>query len=375
MQIICDFFKKAPETEAYFIDIILLLKKAFNLIKNKSVLNAKSALLKIDFKNLIKKGKEMVESIKITNHDEILIRIVLSEVAKFCKYDWLLEQIKKMLFKLEITHMNKKIKFKIFCFCGDHSFLQDVFNLPKSFIGEGGSCCRTCLIEGRNFKNILKCEEANKIDILRKKKFSSALEYPLNEYSDSFHDILEGILGNVFFVIVQKMTFYDNNYQRLPNVTMNWNPQLALGRALLYLMTENEYAFLFENVNNEVLIASKKSLSKILKIYYIINTKNDLTDNNLKNFEILINNFLKYSFEYVVDEAKCSMKFYSLLHYPIYAKRYRNFVAISCIRFESKNRIIKKLYAISNNKKNPAYTVIGKIGLIYLINNEINNTD
>lgn len=73
MQIICDFFKKAPETEAYFIDIILLLKKAFNLIKNKSVLNAKSALLKIDFKNLIKKGKEMVESIKITNHDEILI--------------------------------------------------------------------------------------------------------------------------------------------------------------------------------------------------------------------------------------------------------------------------------------------------------------
>lgn len=511
MEIIFDFFKHTSGTESYFKDIILLLKRALFPIKHESVTNPKSALLGINFRNLINKGKEIIETIKVTDPDETIINndetdndivkrdkqlfyylplkltipqlikrlnipqtdsigliiygddiqtnnslgshtktgsflhicfklhipgndeiakqcsklenivtlgIVLSEVTKFSKYDWLLEHIKKMLNNLEVIHFGKKLNFYIFCFCGDHVFLQDVFNLPKNFKGEGGSSCRTCLIEGRNFKRITLCNDANKDEVLRKERFNSVLEYPLNEYSDPFHDILEGVLPNVIYSVVQKLTFFDSQYCPLPKIFMNWNPveieirkynkkskdqnissiitnnffskyttreniekknkfrmsgseQLALAKALLHCMTSKDTTSLFKHTVNEVFYSSRKILNEILQIYNIINLKNELKDSEILRLESLINSFIRNYFEYIIDESKFSMKYHVLQHYPLFARRYRSFVAISCIRFESKNRLIKTLHSISNNKRNPAYTIMGKIGLHHLICNEI----
>uniref|UniRef100_A0A0N5CDW5 C2H2-type domain-containing protein n=1 Tax=Strongyloides papillosus TaxID=174720 RepID=A0A0N5CDW5_STREA len=514
MEIIFDYFKDSPGTEVYFKDIILLLKRVFFPLKDGSVMNTKAALLAIDFKKIIKNGKEMVETIKITDPNETVINndeteendivkrdkqlfyyipfeksipplikklqvpqtdsiliilyaddiqsnnslgshtktgsflhiafklhipgnceiakqcskleniatlgVVLTEVTKFSKFDWLIKHVKNMISNLEIIHLGKKVKFNIFCFCGDHMLLQDVFNLPKSFKGEGGPSCRTCLIYGRDFKKVKSCYEANKDEVLRKENFSSSLEYPLNEYSDVFHDILEGVLGNVIYAVVQKLTYYDSQYRPLPQVLMNWNlveleirkynknhhgqnissilkdnffskytsrdnvekknkyslsgaEQLAVGKALLHCMNSEDTASLFKNTVDEVFYSSKKLLNDILQIYYITSSKKELSNSDISTLEYLIDRFMTNYFNYVVDESKCSMKFHVLRHYPLYARRYRNFVAVSCIRFEAKNKTIKVLHSISNNKKNPSYTIMGKLGLRYLINNETNS--
>uniref|UniRef100_A0AAF5DHV4 Uncharacterized protein n=1 Tax=Strongyloides stercoralis TaxID=6248 RepID=A0AAF5DHV4_STRER len=153
---------------------------------------------------------------KCSKLDSIMtLGIVLSEVTKFFKYDWLLALIKKMLVNLNIVHINKQLSLKIFCFCGDHSFLQEVFNVPKSFKGE---------VEERDFKNLKACEEANDDEVLKGERFSSVMEYPLNEYSDPFHDILEGILANVIFCIVKKIKYFNSQYRRLSSTAINWNP-------------------------------------------------------------------------------------------------------------------------------------------------------
>ncbi|CEF61592.1 Hypothetical protein SRAE_0000071000 [Strongyloides ratti] len=81
----------------------------------------------------------------------------------------------------------------------DYVFLQDVYHLPKSFNGNSDSCCITCLIENRHFHLFKKCENVNKEDVLRYNQFEGSVKYPLNEYSDPIHDLLERILEDCIY--------------------------------------------------------------------------------------------------------------------------------------------------------------------------------
>ncbi|CEF61534.1 Hypothetical protein SRAE_0000065600 [Strongyloides ratti] len=169
------------------------------------------SFLHVAFKLFLSGNKKVGKlSLKVINIQTI--GIILSEVTKNSKYDRLLKKILEDIQNLKVNYKGKVVSFELFALAGDHVFLQDVYHLPKSFQGSGGQCCRTCVIEGRNFINVKKCRDANNNNILRHENFEGSVRYPFNQYSDAFHDLLEGILPDCVYSCCQKLSYFDDNW-------------------------------------------------------------------------------------------------------------------------------------------------------------------
>ncbi|CEF60584.1 Hypothetical protein SRAE_X000231900 [Strongyloides ratti] len=346
------------------------------------------------------------------------IGVIKSEVTKTTKYDKLLKFLIDKIENLQIDYKKKIVKFEIMALAGDHVFLQDVYHLPKSFNGNGGSCCRTCLIENRHFHLFRKCEDVNKEDVLRYNQFEASVKYPLNEYSDPFHDLLEGILGDCIYGTCQKIAFYDKKFQKKHiETSINWNEvekeirilnksdkksqnistvirdgyfasklsfenpqkkdsftltgaeQLSFGRALWKLWSSQKGLEIFAEADTEIFLNAKELLGKILNVCQLTFMKKEFFDNDIAILEKEINSFQNLYYNFMHPETKDTMKLHSILHYPLFAKNYRSLWVINCIRFESSNRRIKKLHSISNNKTNPSFTIMGKLVQKYVAKN------
>uniref|UniRef100_A0A0N5C0U4 THAP-type domain-containing protein n=1 Tax=Strongyloides papillosus TaxID=174720 RepID=A0A0N5C0U4_STREA len=372
---------------------------------------ATGSFLHVAYKIFVPDNKEvMIATSKVTNIHTI--GIVLSETTKLAKYDRLMNKIINEIENLRIRYKGNDVNFELFAIAGDHVFLQDLYHLPKSFNGLGGSCCRTCMIENRHFIEKNKCREVNDPAVLRYHNFEGSMKYPFNQYSDPFHDLLEGILPDCIYSCCQKLSFFDNNWtmkselstvdwleverqiriinrqdkksqniltvirdgffvqriskdnlQRKDSFQLSGSEQLSLGRSLWKLLNSSEGLQLFSQVDTIVFIKSRKLLAKILSIFQMVMVKKEMSDSDIDLLEKEIDEFHLLYFDFMPIDSRCTLKLHSLLHYPLFGRMYRAFLLISCIRFESSNRRIKKLHGISCNKVNPSFTIMGKVGM------------
>uniref|UniRef100_A0A0N4ZLG1 C2H2-type domain-containing protein n=2 Tax=Parastrongyloides trichosuri TaxID=131310 RepID=A0A0N4ZLG1_PARTI len=376
---------------------------------------ATGSFLHVAFKLFLPGNEEVAKATsKITNIQTM--GVILSEATKQIKYDSLLAKILRDIEELKVFYKGREVSFELFALSGDHAFLQDVYHLPKSYNGSGGSCCRTCLTEGRLFHHITRCSQANDPSNLRNDDFEGAVRYPFNQYSDTFHDLLEGILPDCLYSICQKLTFYDNkwalknhlslvnwlevekqlriinkldkksqsmstvikdgyfqkkiskdNISRKETFALSGSEQLALARAFWKLWSSVEGMNYFVNCDSQVFLNAKKLLGKVLNLCQIVTMKKELSDDDISNLELEINRFRDIYFDFMPPASNCSLKLHSIMHYPLYARMYRSLWVVSCIRFESSNRRIKNLHQISLNKINPSFTIMGKVGLNLLV--------
>uniref|UniRef100_A0A0N5C6K3 THAP-type domain-containing protein n=1 Tax=Strongyloides papillosus TaxID=174720 RepID=A0A0N5C6K3_STREA len=183
---------------------------------------ATGSFLHVAYKIFVPDKKEvMIATSKVTNIHTI--GIVLSETTKLAKYDRLMNKIINEIENLRIRYKGNDVNFELFAITGDHVFLQDLYHLPKSFNGLGGSCCRTCMIENRHFIEKNKCREVNDPAVLRYHNFEGSMKYLFNQYSDPFHDLLEGILPDCIYSCCQKLSFFDNNWTMKSELsTVDW---------------------------------------------------------------------------------------------------------------------------------------------------------
>uniref|UniRef100_A0A0K0F1P2 C2H2-type domain-containing protein n=1 Tax=Strongyloides venezuelensis TaxID=75913 RepID=A0A0K0F1P2_STRVS len=376
---------------------------------------ATGSFLHVAYKIFVPCNKEIMSATsEVTNIQTI--GVVLSETTKLAKYDRLMNKIITDVENLRIRYKGNDVTFELFAIAGDHVFLQDLYHLPKSFNGLGGSCCRTCMIENRHFIEKNKCKEVNDPTVLRYNNFGGSMKYPFNQYSDPFHDLLEGILPDCIYSCCQKLSFFDDNWtikseistvdwleverliriinrqdkksqniltvirdgffvrriskdnlQRKDSFPLSGSEQLSLGRSLWKLFNSSEGLQLFSQADTVVFIKSRKLLGNILNICQMIMVKKEMSDSDIDLLEVEIDKFHSLYFDFMPNDSRCTLKLHSLLHYPLFGRMYRAFWLISCIRFESSNRRIKKLHGISCNKVNPSFTIIGKIGMNLLI--------
>uniref|UniRef100_A0AAF5DLY5 Uncharacterized protein n=1 Tax=Strongyloides stercoralis TaxID=6248 RepID=A0AAF5DLY5_STRER len=271
---------------------------------------------------------------KVTNIQTI--RVVLSEVTKNSKYDFLLKKILTDIEKLQIIYKGKSVKFELFDLAEDHVFLQDVYHLPKFFNGLGGPCCRTCFTKGRNFNIIKKCKDAN---------------------TNTFHNLLEGISAECLKVekelriinwqdkklqsistVIKKNGFFGKKFH-LKSFTESIHFYLLLLN--IYYLQKHYGITLFTNSDFTVFLKAKMLVEKIINICQIVMIKKELTDKDIQLLEDKFNDFYSLYFDFMPTNSKCTLKLHFLLHYPLFAWQYRFLWIFSCIRFESSNKRIK----------------------------------
>ncbi|CEF61363.1 Hypothetical protein SRAE_0000048900 [Strongyloides ratti] len=345
------------------------------------------------------------------------IGISLSTISKETKYQYLIQTILEKIRKAKVYYNGFCLNIIIKAFIGDHSYLQDAFLLNKAYSSTSNMVCRSCKISGNSYLEYNTCSAAN--SHLRQESPNPIIPFPLNQYSDSFHDILEGIIPNLIYSLCQKFSFpqltseseenhdvlpifwhpieleirrfnkldkgsqslstviFDGFFQKYTKIDrpdskhkfhLSGSENLALARALLHCMTKKE---LFPNVSESVYQLGVNLLKDILAIYSIINGKIELNNEIINRMEVIIDRFFR-NFFLLMPRTMCTLKLHSLLHYPVFAKLYKNLSLVSTIRCESLNRHIKYLHNLSCNHINPSYTVVKKVALLLILSSATN---
>uniref|UniRef100_A0A0N5C1Q3 Reverse transcriptase domain-containing protein n=1 Tax=Strongyloides papillosus TaxID=174720 RepID=A0A0N5C1Q3_STREA len=316
--------------------------------------------------------------------------VTLSEHAKKNSYQEILKIIINEFEGLEVRVGEEMIPCKLFMLKGDNLAINSILKLSGSFSPKSATNqCRLCLCTYDQFQDHLSSSRIP-TRMIRLESPNELLKFPLNRSLDPFHDLHEGVVPQITFLLIRRgvqqgvfstRAFYNTaveiskqlrNHTKFhdslnspENITWHINNTDVTKKTTLRLSGSQSVTLLyalpviFDRICLNGFNMEKKLTSKLIDIvkYCSSNTMEynqvDLLDSSVTDFLHLLKN-MEPSFT-------ISIKFHNLCHYKLMIESFGLPKSWSCEREESTNAVLKQLVLISKNRVNVPKTCFRKI--------------